>query len=262
MRFEKYHGLGNDFIFLRDCKEKLLPQGGELAKRLCHRNFGIGADGLVLITGGPALYTMRIFNPDGSEAEMCGNAIRCLAAYLVKHDLAAGPRLSIGTIGGIKEIKIAGDQYVVDMGEPDFTFGQGKAAELEAGGKSWTVYPISLGNPHGVTFPDDLDGLDIAAWGPLLENHEIWPKQANIEFVKVKGPHQLQVKVWERGAGPTLACGTGACAALVVAAKLGLTERSAKVSLPGGDLFIEWNQANRVLMSGPAEFVYAGEIEI
>ena len=263
MQFTKYHGLGNDFIFVEDFGGNLVPNGESLAKLICHRQFGIGADGLVLVTGDASQYTMRIFNSDGSEAEMCGNAIRCMADYLLEHRLATGPVLTIGTISGPKEIRVAGDLYVVDMGEPDFSFNKGEMVELDFHGEMWTAYPVSMGNPHGVVFVEDMEELDYCTWGPRLEAHSTWPHKANIEFTQVLSSNHLSVRVWERGAGPTLACGTGACAAAVVASKLGLVDAGpVRVTLPGGDLLIEWAADNRVFMTGPATKVFTGVINI
>lgn len=263
MEFTKYHGLGNDFIFIEDLGGNLISNGETLAKSLCHRQFGIGGDGLVLVTRPADLFIMRIFNADGTEAQMCGNAVRCMAHYLIDRGLQEGPLLEIGTNSGTKQIVVHGEQYVVDMGEPDFTFNQGNCLSLEVAGTRWDAYPVSMGNPHGVIFVDDLDKLEFSTWGPLLETHSIWPDKANIEFTQIMGPNHLQVKVWERGAGPTLACGTGASAATVIATKLGLVEKGPiKVSLPGGDLLIEWTESNQVLMTGPATKVFTGWINI
>lgn len=237
VEFVKYHGLGNDFILIEDFGGELLPRGGRLAKTLCHRQFGIGADGLVLVVQDEDLYTMRIFNADGTEAEMCGNAIRCVADYLAKTGLVFGPVFQIGSLSGVKEISVDGELYTVDMGEADFSFSQGGAVEILSHGVTWTTYPVSMGNPHAVIFVDDLDELDFQLWGPRLEAAQEWPSGSNIEFVQVLAPDQIRVKVWERGAGPTLACGTGACASAAVSARQGLigslTEGSVKVSLPG-----------------------------
>lgn len=263
VEFTKYHGLGNDFIFVEDFGGNLVPNGETLAKLLCHRQFGIGADGLVLITKNADLFTMRIFNADGTEAEMCGNAIRCMADYLVDRGLQKDSVLNIGTISGIKRIEIQDNQYVVAMGEPDFSFNQGEVVTMDSHGVSWTAHPVSMGNPHGVIFVDDLASLDFPTWGPRLEAHEVWPEKANIEFTQVVGLNHLQVKVWERGAGPTLACGTGASAAAVVATKLGMVNKDpVRVSLPGGDLLIEWDRDNQVFMTGPATKVFTGWINI
>ncbi len=262
----KYHGLGNDFILIEDFGGELLPRGGRLAKTLCHRQFGIGADGLVLVVQDEDLYTMRIFNADGTEAEMCGNAIRCVADYLAKTGLVFGPVFQIGSLSGVKEISVDGELYTVDMGEADFSFSQGGAVEILSHGVTWTTYPVSMGNPHAVIFVDDLDELDFQLWGPRLEAAQEWPSGSNIEFVQVLAPDQIRVKVWERGAGPTLACGTGACASAAVSARQGLigslTEGSVKVSLPGGDLAIHAGEDNHIFMTGPATRVFSGRIDI
>lgn len=262
MRFTKYHGLGNDFILIEDFAGELLPQGKLLAKAICNRNFGIGADGLVLITKETDLFTMRIFNSDGTEAEMCGNAIRCLADYLLKEGLVNGSVFEIGSLGGTKKVRVENDNYIVDMGEPDFTFNKGEQLQISSHGRTWTVYPISMGNPHGVVFVEDLASLDLNTWGPRLEHDKVWPDKANIEFTQVLSSGHLRVKVWERGAGATLACGTGACAAAVVAMKQELAKGPVIVSLPGGDLTIRWGPENRVYMAGPATIVFTGNIDL
>lgn len=261
MHFTKYQGLGNDFILIEDFEEKLLPRAGVLARRLCRRRWGIGADGLVLITLAAGLYTMRIFNPDGSEAEMCGNAIRCLAHHLLRRGLVEGTVIFLGTVSGSKQIKVSDLQYTVAMGSPDFSFNGGKALEFSSHGQTWLIHPVSLGNPHGVVFLEDLQGFDFAAWGPRLEQASFWPQGANIEFVQVLSPSQLKVRVWERGAGATLACGSGACAALAAAVRLGLAEEKAVVSMPGGDLKVEWKKGEQVFMTGPAVQVFSGSVD-
>jgi len=261
VHFTKYHGLGNDFIFIEDFKGMHVSNGESMAKMLCHRQFGIGADGLVFITMNEDIYTMRIFNSDGTEAEMCGNAIRCMADYLVRNNLVKGHLLQIGTISGVKKISVNDGLYVVDMGEPDFTFNGGDEVKIDSHGKIWTADAVSMGNPHAVIFVDDLDNLDFLTWGPRLEEDEVWPEKANIEFTQVISDNRLKVKVWERGVGPTLACGTGACAAAVAAIRRGLVSSPVQVSLPGGDLTIEWED-NRVFMAGPATKVFTGSVKI
>jgi diaminopimelate epimerase len=260
--FTKYHGLGNDFILLEDFGGDLLSRGEELARMLCHRHFGIGADGLVLILRDGDLFAMRIFNADGSEAEMCGNAVRCLADYLLRQGLVRGPVLRIKTLAGVKEVEVVGGLYRVNMGAPDFPFGVGKTVRIAAAGQEWICHPVSMGNPHAVVFVDDVEGVNLAMWGPTLENHPVWPQKANIEFVQVLDQSRIKVRVWERGAGPTLACGTGACAAAVTAVRLGLAASPVQVALPGGELTIEWAEGNPVFMSGPAARVYAGSIDL
>lgn len=260
--FVKYHGLGNDFIFVEDFGGNLLPEGEKLARLLCHRHFGIGADGLVLITKEADLFTMRIFNADGSEAEMCGNAIRCMADYLLKEGLAQGQVLSIGTRAGVKRIQALEGLYRVDMGEPDFTFVGGQPQRVAIADHEWVCYPVSMGNPHGVVFVDRVQEINLSMWGPALETSPVWPNKANIEFVEVVSKDRIKVRVWERGAGPTLACGTGACAAAVVSARQGFTVSPVQAELPGGELIIEWGTDNHVYMSGPATKVFAGKIDL
>lgn len=266
MQFTKYHGLGNDFIFVEDFGGMLLPRGELLATTLCHRQFGIGADGLVLVTKEADLYTMRVFNADGTEAEMCGNAIRCMADYLLEAGLVTGATIDVGTLSGAKKILVSEGLYTVDMGEADFSISAGKAVDVISHGQTWTTYPVSMGNPHTVVFVDDVDQLDFEIWGPRLELADIWPRGANIEFTQVIGPDHLKVKVWERGVGPTLACGTGACAAAAVGARQGLTREltagAIKVSLPGGELAIHGGEDDHVYMTGPATRVFSGCIDI
>ncbi len=266
MKFVKYHGLGNDFIFIEDLGGMLLPQGELLATTLCHRQFGIGADGVVLVTKQADLFTMRIFNADGTEPEMCGNAIRCMADYLLLGGFVTGSIIHIGTLSGVKEIRVSDNLYSVDMGEADFSFSQGEAMEVVSHGQTWTTYPVSMGNPHAVVFVDDLGELDFETWGPRLEQADVWPRGANIEFTQILRPDHLKVKVWERGAGPTLACGTGACAAAAVGARQGftrkLTDGAIKVSLPGGELTIHGGEDKHVHMTGPAVRVFSGCIDI
>ncbi|GAA3407072.1 diaminopimelate epimerase [Paenibacillus hodogayensis] len=276
MNFTKMHGLGNDFIVVYG--EAALPDdASETAVRVCNRFFGIGADGLVFILpSDKADFQMRIINSDGSEAEQCGNAIRCVAKYVYDNGLTNKTELAIETIGaGVQPIVLnVRDGRVqtvrVDMGEPilnglsiptsldaDRVIGH----PVEADGTEFRFTAVSMGNPHCVIYVDDAPGFDLYRYGPLLENNELFPKRINVEFATVRSRTQIDMRVWERGAGPTLACGTGACATLVAAVLDGKTERRAIVSLKGGDLDIEWSEAdNRVYMTGPAEIVYRGEL--
>ena len=260
--FVKYHGLGNDFIFIEDLGRNLVPNAESLAESLCHRKFGIGADGLVLIARHNDLFSMRIFNADGSEAEMCGNAVRCMAHHLVEKKMVTESVIRIQTGDGLKEVHLHQDLYAVDMGEPELSFNSGEPLELFIDGEEWVVHPVSMGNPHGVVVVSNLDSLAFNTWGPILETHRVWPNKANIEFVEVLEDNHVRVKVWERGVGPTLACGTGACAAVVVCARLGLTNRKVTVTLPGGDLLVEWAADNHVWMTGPATRVFAGQVQV
>lgn len=288
--FSKYHGLGNDFILIdnRDSHEPKLSQAE--AQQWCDRNFGIGADGVIFALPGqagqpgqePTDYTMRIFNSDGSEPEMCGNGIRCMARFIadlegISHDRtddiepAAPTQYRIQTLAGVIIPTIQADGLVrVDMGEPRLraaeipttlaeTDGNVVAQPLEVDGKTWEMTCVSMGNPHAIAFVPDVDAIDLAVLGPQFEHHPVFPARTNTEFVQVISPSQLKMRVWERGAGATLACGTGACASLVAAVLNGKSDRTATLELPGGNLIIEWSQTNHHLyMTGPAQRVFSG----
>ncbi|TDF98317.1 diaminopimelate epimerase [Paenibacillus piri] len=280
MNFTKMHGLGNDFIIVAG-EHELPSDASELAVRLCSRFFGIGADGLVYILPSEiADYQMRIINSDGSESEQCGNAIRCVAKYIYEHQLIDSSRtgLSVETLGaGAQQVQLTiADGKVtavrVDMGEPVL---QGKLVPtavdqervidypIEVDGRNFRFTAVSMGNPHCVIYVDDAQSFELAVWGPKLESHPMFPRRVNVEFATVKSRGAMDMRVWERGAGPTLACGTGACATLVSSVLNGLSDRTAIVSLKGGDLFIEWNEAdNHVYMTGPAEQVYTGSVTL
>ncbi|MGB3294306.1 MAG: diaminopimelate epimerase [Phormidesmis sp.] len=279
--FSKYHGLGNDFILV-DNRASVEPMvTPEQAVALCDRNFGIGADGVIFVL--PALldgdtdYTMRIYNSDGSEPEMCGNGIRCLAKFIADLEAEDGKTLelphtySIHTLTGtIRPTLQADAQVTVDMGEPGLlakkipttlVAAEEKAVDqtLEVAGQSWQVTCVSMGNPHCITFVEDVEAVPLADIGPKFEHHPAFPARINTEFVEVVRPDYLKMRVWERGAGPTLACGTGACALLVATVLNGLCSRKATVELPGGCLEIEWLSSNRVLMTGPATLIFSGD---
>jgi len=275
LAFAKYHGLGNDFILLdnRDRPEPMLSP--EQAVQLCDRHFGIGADGVIFVLPGEngADYTMRIFNSDGSEPEMCGNGIRCFAKYAAVLDGVENTEKTykIHTLAGLIVPTLRPDgQVTVDMGRPILAAEQvpttlGSAGEtvvnrsLTAAGRDWAVTTVSMGNPHCITFVEDGAAIDLTAIGPQIECHPAFPQKTNVEFVDVVRPDYLRMRVWERGAGITLACGTGACATLVAAVLNGLSERVATVELPGGPLRIEWNAtSDRVFMTGPATAVFSG----
>ncbi|WP_172194873.1 diaminopimelate epimerase [Saccharibacillus qingshengii] len=276
MEFTKMHGLGNDFVIVYGEKE-LPANAAEQAIRVCDRFFGVGADGLVyILPSEKADFMMRIMNSDGSEAEQCGNAIRCVAKYVYDHKLAEGESLTIETIGaGVQPLTIqaengAAQTVRVDMGAPILEGAKIPVAvdgepivdqPIEALGENFRFTAVSMGNPHCVIYVDDAVNFDLAKWGPVLEKHPLFPKKVNVEFATVNSPEQIDMRVWERGAGPTLACGTGACATLVSSVLNGLSGREATVSLKGGDLFIEWNESdNHVYMTGPAAFVYTGKL--
>lgn len=279
MNFLKVHGLGNHFVLVDAREARELPEGFEelagLAVKICDRNFGVGADGLVLLKQAEdADVYMQIFNSDGSEAEMCGNAIRCAARYLYEKGLARGNSLRIKTLAGImvpEIISMGGREIMVrvDMGEPVLERklipmigdpGMVVGEPLEWEGNSFRVTAVSMGNPHCVIFTGDVEKVPLTLWGPGIENHPSFPGKTNVEFVQVLNRGEVYMRVWERGAGPTLACGTGACACVVACILNGLTDRTVRVLLKAGHLHIEWKEENnRVYMTGPAEVVFRGE---
>lgn len=276
MIFTKMNGLGNDFIIVYG--EKELPvNAAQIAVKWCNRFFGIGADGLVyILPSDKADFKMRIMNSDGSEAEQCGNAIRCVAKYVYDHRYAKSSEVTIETLGaGVQKVSLNIDEdqvrnVRVDMGEPmleglkvptTLEYNPVVNHPIEVGGRQFNFTAVSMGNPHCVIYVDDAVHFDLSEWGPKLEVHPFFPKKINVEFATVKARDYVDMRVWERGAGPTLACGTGACATLVASVLNGSTDRAAIISLKGGDLFIEWNENdNHVYMTGPAEMVYEGEI--
>jgi diaminopimelate epimerase len=271
MKFHKMHGLGNDFIVVHI--EESLPTGvSELAKKVCDRHTGIGADGLVFITPSDrADIQMRIFNADGTEAQQCGNAVRCVSKYFYERVNDSKTEILVETIRGIQQIVMqveAGivQQVRVDMGEPILEPSQipVQSAEIhhqvEVEGKSFPCTAISMGNPHAVIEVDQITDELVTGIGPVIEKNEIFPERANVEFITIHSPHDITMRVWERGVGETMACGSGACAALVASRLNGKAERQATIHLLGGDLQIDWSEAdNHVYMTGPATFVFTGE---
>ncbi|XP_050384575.1 diaminopimelate epimerase, chloroplastic [Argentina anserina] len=284
LHFVKYHGLGNDFILVdnRDSSEpKVTP---EQAVRLCDRNFGIGADGVIFALPGVngTDYTMRIFNSDGSEPEMCGNGVRCFARFIAElENLHGNQRFTVHTGAGLIVPEIVDDGKVrVDMGEPILKASDVPTklppnkdhavvkAGLDVDGVTWNVTCVSMGNPHCITFGTEgdqdlqVDELNLAEIGPKFEHHEVFPARTNTEFVQVFSPSHVKMRVWERGAGATLACGTGACAVVVAAVLEGRASRICTVDLPGGPLRIEWREDNHIYMTGPAEVVFYGSVPL
>lgn len=276
MEFTKMHGLGNDFIIVFG-EQELPSNAAELAVKLCNRFFGIGADGLVYILPSErGDFMMRIMNSDGSEAEQCGNAIRCVSKYVYDHGLVRSEQIVIETIGaGEQKVTLnvkdgAVETVTVDMGEPVLSGLQIPVAidaeqivsePIEADGTEFNFTAVSMGNPHCVIYVEDAVTFGLAKWGPKLEVHPLFPRKINVEFATVRNRNRVDMRVWERGAGPTLACGTGACATLVSSVLNGLTDRAAWISLKGGELYIEWNQEdNHVYMTGPAEVVFTGHV--
>lgn len=278
IEFTKYHGLGNDFILIDNRSSSTPVITPEQAVKLCDRHFGIGADGVIFAL--PAKngtdYTMRIFNSDGSEPEMCGNGIRCLAAFLadLEGDAKNSDQYRIHTLAGVITPQLMADgQVKVDMGIPKLLAGEIPTTirpanekvinqPLEVAGKTWDVTCVSMGNPHCITFVDDVAAIPLEVIGPEFEHHPAFPQRINTEFIQVVRPDYVKMRVWERGAGITLACGTGACASLVAGVLTGKCDRTATVELPGGPLQIEWSEIDqRLYMTGPAERVFTGKVE-
>lgn len=275
MKFTKMQGIGNDYVYV-NCLEEKVDHPEELAKLVSDRHFGIGSDGLILIKPSEvADFEMAMYNADGSRGEMCGNGIRCVAKYVYDRGLTDKTHISIETLAGIKYLELTVEkgqvsQVRVDMGEPELLAEkipvisqQEKVIDvpITAGEKEYRMTCVSMGNPHCVVFMEDVEHLEIEKIGPLFENHELFPKRINTEFVKVIDRKTLQMRVWERGSGETLACGTGACATAVAAMLNGFCEEEVQIHLLGGDLTIEWNKENNhVFMTGPAEIVFDGEI--
>ena len=273
MQFTKMHGIGNDFILL-DGFNHDIPDPTALSARLCDRHFGVGADGLILaLPSAQADARMRIFNSDGSEAEMCGNGVRCLGKFLYDTGVCRKTSLRVETLAGILTLAMTpGDDgairdVTVDMGAPIFdparipVASDSNVVTLEAAGHSLRFFCVSMGNPHAVTFDLFPDDASFAALGPLLERHPIFPRRCNIEFCRQE-EGGAQVRVWERGDGPTLACGTGACAVLAAGVRQGLLPREAQIRLPGGALVIRWDEGGHLFMTGPAQTVFTGEVDV
>lgn len=274
IRFTKMHGAGNDYIYIDGSKYNI-DNPGSFAKEISDRHFGIGSDGLVLILPSEICdFKMRMFNSDGSEAEMCGNASRCVGKYVYDKRLTDKNEITLETNAGIKRLSLfVSDGYVssvkVDMGEPVL---HGRlipvssdaekvvSVPLEVNGKEINVTCVSMGNPHAVVFCDNITDEDVLVTGKMIETHPFFPKRANVEFCRIDDRNNITMRVWERGAGETLACGTGACASLVSAVLNGLTEREATVHLLGGDLKIKWGKDNHIYMTGPAVTVFEGEL--
>lgn len=278
MRFSKLHGLGNDFVFINGLEEDLAPYSlPALAQVLSDRNFGVGGDGVILVLpSSVADFRMRIFNSDGSESEMCGNGVRAFAKYVFEHGLTDKQELAVETGAGIvrPQLRVEHGQVTlirVDMGQPRLARGEipmaGEPADqpviaepLTVGPHELTVTCVSMGNPHCVVFVEDADNYPVREVGPAVEHHPAFPNRTNVEFATVQDRGHIEMRVWERGAGVTLACGTGASATLVAAVLNGLTDRQARVSLLGGDLTVEWAEDDHVFITGPAEETFSGEV--
>ena len=276
LEFTKMHGIGNDYIYIDVAKNKDLKEIftrysiGALVRYLSNRNFGIGGDGVIFIEKSMiADFKMRIFNSDGTEAEMCGNGIRCFAKYIYDQKLTEKDILKIETLAGIKEVKKEKhilepsketiEQYVVNMGKP-IIFGNLSISVLD---KNIQLTKILIGNPHAVIFTKDIENIPIKKYGPLIENHRYFPQKTNVEFVEILENNLIKMRVWERGSGETFACGTGSCAAVVAGVSNNLIKRDVKVLLKGGELDINWDKkTNNIYMKGMATKVYDGIMEI
>lgn len=274
--FAKYHGLGNDFILIDNRQSSDPYLTPTQAIQWCDRHFGIGADGVIFALPGQdgTDYTMRIFNSDGSEPEMCGNGIRCLARFIADLEGNGNQTYRIHTLAGVITPKLEGNgQVTVDMGLPRLLASEIPTTlassdekvinvPLEVAGQTWTVTCVSMGNPHCITFVEDVAAIPLEAIGPQFEHHAVFPQRTNTEFIQVVRSDYLKMRVWERGAGITLACGTGACASLVAAVLTHRADRRATVELPGGCLEIEWSPSDqRLYMTGPAQLVFTGTAE-
>jgi len=289
IHFTKMHGLGNDFILI-DCRGQACPSGTknlqDISRQLCDRRFGIGADQILLLgNSSKADFQMRILNADGSEVEMCGNGIRCLAQYIWDRRLSEKDVLEIETLAGIMKPERSGDMIKVDMGEPisepekipvSLTresnpplppFSKGGMGgiidyPLQVADREFKITCISMGNPHAVIVVDDVSGFPVTYYGPMIETHSIFPRKTNVEFIQVLNRAEIKMRVWERGSGETMACGTGAAAAAVASSLKGLTEKTVTVHLLGGDLLIEQAVNKHVYMTGPAAEVFEGSVDI
>lgn len=277
MKFTKMHGIGNDYVYV-NCFEERLENPAQISRFISDRHCGIGGDGLILI--GPsevADFQMRIYNADGSQAEMCGNGVRCVGKYVYDRGLTKKTTVTVETLGGIKTLELHVEQgtvrsVTVDMGLPILApekipvQGTGERflnIPVTVDGREYHVTAVSMGNPHAVVFVPDTASLDLPCIGPLFENLEIFPERTNTEFVEVIDRDTLRMRVWERGSGETMACGTGACATLVASVLNGKCQREATVKLLGGDLQIRWDETNdHVYMTGPATIVFDGEIDL
>ncbi len=272
--FTKMQGLGNDYVYVEEF-ESPIKNPMPLAVAISDRHFGVGGDGLVLIghSTQAADFRMRIFNADGSEAEMCGNATRCVGKYLFEKGLTSKREFTLETLAGIRGLRLFTEgntvtRVRVDMGKPILTpadipmQAEGDNfinREIMVNGRRYRATAVSMGNPHLVVPIAGLDSLDLPALGPFFEHHALFPRRINTEFVEVRDRDHIRMRVWERGAGETMACGTGACAALVACSLNGLTKRAATVKLPGGELCIEWDDNNVIHMTGSASTVFSGE---
>ena len=277
MKFTKMQGLGNDYVYV-NCFKETIENPPEMAKKVSNRNFGIGSDGLIMINPSDvADFEMEMYNADGSRSEMCGNGIRCVGKYVYDYGLTEKEHISVETLAGIKYLDLTVEDgkvklVKVDMGSPELVpenipiVADGNRVidePINVNGTEYRMTGVSMGNPHAVVYVEDVKGLDIETIGPAFENHERFPNRVNTEFVKVLDRNTVEMRVWERGSGETMACGTGACAVAVACILNGFTEDKVTVKLLGGDLQIELDkEADKIYMTGPAEVSFDGEINL
>lgn len=277
MKFTKMQGLGNDYVYV-NCFKETIENPPEMAKKVSNRNFGIGSDGVIMINPSDvADFEMEMYNADGSRSEMCGNGIRCVGKYVYDYGLTEKEHISVETLAGIKYLDLTVEDgkvklVKVDMGSPELVpenipiVADGNRVidePINVNGTEYRMTGVSMGNPHAVVYVEDVKGLDIETIGPAFENHERFPNRVNTEFVKVLDRNTVEMRVWERGSGETMACGTGACAVAVACILNGFTEDKVTVKLLGGDLQIEWDkEADKIYMTGPAEVSFDGEINL
>lgn len=275
VKFTKMQGLGNDYVYINNISRDI-QDGSSLAKKISDRHFGVGSDGLILIEkSNVADFKMKMFNQDGSEAEMCGNGIRCVGKFVYDNGLTNKTKITVETLAGIKKLELnIKDERVetvkVDMGEPIFAPGQipvvseerpVRNLKIKALDQKFIFTCVSMGNPHAITEVKDIEQFEVEKYGKLIENNKLFPHKTNVEFIEIKDKGNIKMRVWERGAGETLACGTGACASVIACVVNNLTNRNVIVELLGGKLKIEWNKEdNHVYMTGPAVTVFEGEI--
>ena len=277
MKFTKMEGLGNDYVYVNCFKEKV-ENPAELARKVSDRHFGIGSDGLILIKPSEvADFCMDMYNADGSRSEMCGNGIRCVAKYVYDYGLTTKTNISVETLAGIKYLDLQVEDgkvklVTVNMGAPELVPANIPVKSekdilikepIEVGGRQYEMTCVSMGNPHSIVFVEDTENFPLEEVGPQFENHEVFPNRVNAEFIQILDAKTVNMRVWERGTGETLACGTGACAATVACILNGLTENEITLHLLGGDLLVRWDrEENLVYMTGPAKIVFDGEIDL
>jgi diaminopimelate epimerase len=275
MEFAKYQGIGNDFILIADPADQVRLDR-DVVRRLCDRRFGVGGDGVIRVLpgreGGELL--MDYYNSDGSIGEMCGNGIRCLAIFAREQGMTTETEIKVETRAGLKVVQVEGDRVRVDMGAPEFdasripvtTDGDPLQVTIDLGDTSFEAATLGMGNPHAVIFTDAPEDVPLEQIGPRIEKHPMFPEMANVEFARVESPDEVEMRVWERGSGQTLACGTGACAVAVASRVLAGMNQTVTVRMPGGDLEVEWNGSvddpASVYMTGPAEKSFDGMLDL